>query len=280
MENEYKKLELYYLKSTFIDDFSNYIKSRNDYAQIINIYNIVKNEAGFNKQDLTITKRIYDEYFNLNKVLYYSKRMPILKYFRDKKIKEIEMISPFDIPINFTNNDIISCCVDGGIIPYKNNNIRYVKMITLSKVKLILEFYAHEIAHTQQVNCSGVNNEIIPIFMELLAANYYNRENIIIFFRINNILNNLEFIKHTIFPHDELLVVQKNDSIKYTESALKALMLHFIFTHEQLSSKKFQIIDDIQENFNNTLSIEKLLDKYDIKEDNYKNLSLIKSYFK
>ncbi len=288
MNSEFEKLELFYLRSTFIKDCCEYIKSRDDYALIKNVRNLFKIDTNFNKQDLIKVKEFYNEYFKVNDVVYYPQRLPISKYFRNKKIEKIGMISPFDVPVSFyeyiRNNkgeyDKVVDSVEGGIVPYKNENIRYVKKLSLSLTKLILESYAHEIAHTQQTFLNGPDDEMIPIFMELIFSSYLNKINLRKYLRLNNILNNLEYIDYIRFPHDELLVANKYDAIKYTESTLKAFMLYFIYTNEQLSSKKAQIIDGIQDCFENKISVREFLNRNDIKEDNYKNLSLIRQYFK
>ena len=71
------------------------------------------------------------------------------------------------------------------------------------------------------------------------------------------------------FPDDGLVIIQKGDAIKYAGSTLKAFMLYFIYNNEQLSSKKAQIIDGIQDCFDNKLSVREFLNRNDIKEDNY-----------
>ena len=201
MNSEFEKLELFYLRSTFIKDCCEYIKSRDDYALIKNVRNLFKIDTNFNKQDLIKVKEFYNEYFKVNDVVYYPQRLPISKYFRNKKIEKIGMISPFDVPVSFyeyiRNNkgeyDKVVDSVEGGIVPYKNENIRYVKKLSLSLTKLILESYAHEIAHTQQTFLNGPDDEMIPIFMELIFSSYLNKINLRKYLRLNNILNNLEY---------------------------------------------------------------------------------------
>lgn len=290
MNSEFEKLEIFYLRSTFIKDCCEYIKSRDDYALIKNIRNLLKIDTNFNKQDLIKVKEFYEEYFKVKDVVYYPQRLPIFKYSRNKKIEELGMTSPFDVPISFyeyiRNNkgeyDKFVDSVDGGIVPYKNENIRYVKKLSLSLTKIILESYAHEIAHTQQTFLNGPDDEMIPIFIELIFSNDIDAFNLRKHLRLNNVLNNLEFIDcdNIRFPHDELLIANKYDAIKYIESTLKAFMLYFIYTNEQLSSKKVQIIDGIQECFDNKTSVREFLNRHDVKEENYKSLSLIRQYFK
>ena len=280
MTKEYEELALSYLNSTFCIKLIEYIKSRDDYPLFKNLYKLIKINSDASSVDFNKIKNMYNELFNINDVIYYPKNLPVLKYFRDIKIKNLEMISPFDVPINFINGEEMACSVEGGIVPYNNKNFRYVRKLNLTLTKAVLESYAHEIAHTQQTFISGVNDELIPIFMEIIARDYINNDDYMIKLRFNSLLNNLDFIINNPFPHDELLIVQKDDAIKYTESTLKAFMLYFIYTNEQLSSKKAQIIDGIQDCFDNKLSVREFLNRNDIKEDNYKNLSLIKQYFK
>lgn len=290
MNNEFEKLEVFYLQSTFIKDCCDYIKSRDDYSLVKNIRNLLKIDTTFNKQDLIKVKEFYENYFKVKDIVYSPQRLPMSKYFRNKKIAELGMISPFDVPVNFydyiitstKDYDKISSSVDGGIIPYKKDNIRYVKKLSLVLTKVVLGSYIHEITHTQQTFLNSPNDEMIPIFIELIFANYFDEFNLRKYLRLNNVLNNLEFIDcdYVRFPHDELLVANKYDAIKYTESTLKAFMLYFIYTNEQLSSKKAQIIDGIQDCFDNKLSVREFLNRNDIKEDNYKSLSLIRQYFK
>lgn len=280
MTKEYEELALSYLNSTFCIKLIEYIKSRDDYPLFKDLYKLVKINSNASLVDFNKIKNMYNELFKINDVIYYPKNLPVFKYFRDKKIKNLKLISPFDVPINFINGDGMACSVEGGIVPFNNKDIRYVKKLNLTLTKVVLESYAHEIAHTQQTFISGVNDEMIPIFMEIIAKDYINNDDYMIKLRFNNLLNNLEFIINNPFPHDELLIVQKDDAIKYAESTLKAFMLYFIYNNEQLSSKKAQIIDGIQDCFNNKLSVKEFLNRNDIKEENYKNLSLIKQYFK
>lgn len=278
MTKEYEELALSYLNNTFLSTLIEYIKSNDDYLLFKD--KLIKTNIDANLVDFNKIKNMYNELFNVNDVIYFPKNLPVFKCFRDLKIKNLKMISPFDIPINFMNGDEMTCSVEGGIVSYNNKNFRYVRKLNLTLTKAVLESYSHEIAHTQQTFISGIDDEMIPIFMEIIARDYINSDDYMIKLRFNHLLNDLEFIINNPFPHDELLEVQKNVAIKYIDSTLKAFMLYFIYTNEQLSSKKVQIIDGIQDCFDNKLRVREFLNRNDIKEENYKSLSLIRQYFK
>ena len=124
MTKEYEELALSYLNSTFCIKLIEYIKSRDDYPLFKNLYKLIKINSDASSVDFNKIKNMYNELFNINDVIYYPKNLPVLKYFRDIKIKNLEMISPFDVPINFINGEEMACSVEGGIVPYNNKNFR------------------------------------------------------------------------------------------------------------------------------------------------------------
>ena len=89
MNNEFEKLEVFYLQSTFIKDCCDYIKSRDDYSLVKNIRNLLKIDTAFNKQDLVKVKEFYENYFKVKDIVYSPQRLPMSKYFRNKKIAEL-----------------------------------------------------------------------------------------------------------------------------------------------------------------------------------------------
>ena len=108
MNNEFEKLEVFYLQSTFIKDCCDYIKSRDDYSLVKNIRNLLKIDTTFNKQDLVKVKEFYENYFKVKDIVYYPQRLPMSKYFRNKKIAVINLIGRVDMNVLSENPFIIA----------------------------------------------------------------------------------------------------------------------------------------------------------------------------
>lgn len=264
---------------------------------LYNIYNLLecffsdKEHNFINNQNINFdtikkeVKNIFDEYFKLKNIIYYPQKishLPIIKQIQINDIKRnYNLITPFDINIKEEHSR--------NYIYVKNiiiNNKKYTitNDIHLIKNNIIREIYAHEITHTQ-INYSSEENfyfvdELLPIFMERFIGEQFNNNNIIytrlyyLYKDISDIISNKNKID------DELNIYRTIDRIKYIESTLKAYYLYFIYQNEPLSSNKANIIDNINNIFNNTMNIENLLNKYNISNNNYKDLTIIKKLLK
>lgn len=144
----------------------------------------------------------------------------------------------------------------------------------MSKTNISKQSYAHEITHTQHTifpnETSYLNDEILSIFVELICGDYFNSNNSL-FIRINDLYLNLEV--NNIYRN-------KTELLKYIKSTLKAFKLYYLYTNEFLSSSRNRIIDDINSVFDNNISLDELLKKHNINDDNYMNSEIIKSIIK
>ena len=229
----------------------------------------------------------YNEFFNVHNIYQvdYVPKSKLLKIYRDYILNQIynskQKISPFDLPIKLCNNPN-----DCGVNIYyhidNNLNVPIFRNITFPKMdytKSITELYIHEICHTQIPPVglgllADINDELFPIFTELLYSIKYN-DGKMIYFRLNNVRKLINRYKEF---QDTNMYLYLKGLIKYIESTLKALMLLYLYDTETNTSKKAMIIDDIQAIFDNNLSIDEFLIKYDINEKDYKSPKFIKHY--
>lgn len=269
------------------DNYNELITLLKEYYSMFSNYNIVYDKT----VDLNETKELviefYNNYFNVHNIYYYPKRISNIKYFSNKQFIEIinlEKISPFDIPITKSNN--LGCYTETNKLNLSfliniNNQMQkheqefsLIKKIIMSKTNISKQSYAHEITHTQHTifpnETSYLNDEILSIFVELICGDYFNSSNSL-FIRINDLYLNLEV--NNIYRN-------KIELLKYIKSTLKAFKLYYLYTNENLSSSRNRIIDDINSVFDNNISLDELLKKHNINDDNYMNSEIIKSIIK
>lgn len=228
-------------------------------------------------------KKLYEEYFKLDKVIYYP--FDFSKWKRkaqktEKLLSEKETISPFNIPIEPLNeNKGINGYVTGKTIQKDQKDTRLVKSISITNCDISKELYAHEIAHTQQLTndqtLNELNAEVLSIFIERLAQDYFNTSNKMTLLRLDDLLKKIEYLKkHNTFTDDEVLIYEKTRNIIYVESTLKAYLLYHIYKTETLSSVKARIIDEINEVFSKHLTVEQLLNNHGITRKNCKDIEV------
>lgn len=230
----------------------------------------------------------YNEFFNTHNIYQvdYVPKSKLLKIYRDYILNQIyntkQKISPFDLPIKLCDNPN-DCGVNIYYHHIDNNlNVPIFRNITFPKMdytKSITELYIHEICHTQIPPVglgllADINDELFPIFTELLYSIKYN-DGKMIYFRLNNLIKLINRYKEF---QDTNMYLYLKGLIKYIESTLKALMLLYLYDTETNTSKKAMIIDDIQAIFDKNLSIDEFLIKYDINEKDYKSPKFIKHY--
>ena len=79
MNNEFEKLEVFYLQSTFIKDCCDYIKSRDDYPLFKNLYTLIKINNDASSVDFNKIKNMYFSIFkNLSKYFNYFTTFKII----------------------------------------------------------------------------------------------------------------------------------------------------------------------------------------------------------
>ena len=118
--------------------------------------------------------------------------------------------------------------------------------------------YLHEIMHSQLFVYKNIekeiNEEVLPIFIELLYGYYHNTPQLL--YRLRLIIKYLEEYKEI------------ESSKTYISSTLKAIELFELYISNNTIGK--EIIDDISKVFDYDITLEKLLDKYEISLDNYR----------
>lgn len=229
----------------------------------------------------------YNEFFYIHNIYQvdYIPKSKLLRIYRNYILNQIynsnQKVSPFDLPIKLCNNPN-----DCGVNIYyhidNNLNVPIFRNITFPKMdytKSITELYIHEICHTQIPPVglgllADINDELFPIFTELLYSIKHN-DGKMIYFRLNNLIKLINRYKEF---QDTNMYLYLKGLIKYIESTLKALMLLYLYDTETNTSKKAMIIDDIQAIFDKNLSIDEFLIKYDINEKDYKSPKFIKHY--
>lgn len=268
MEKELLNYVVHYKTGQELEEILQQLEQKNDFDIIkqhknTNIYTtneIIENGRNF-----------FNEYFTLQNVYYYPKN--IYKFYTHKKIqkiiKSIIPDSPLNIPINLNLKTDNSSVVHTNI--YTNNTFDkiLINKIIIANNNLANEFYAHEIAHTQQQTYNEITNETIPIFLEKLSGQYFKHEKEIEEFRLRELyLYILELLNIKLLPSEKLI------NIKYIESTLKAYLLFHLYQTETLSSTRARIIDEINESFSNQITIEEILNNHGITNNNYKKLTL------
>ena len=281
-EEEQKILYNYYIDEE-LANIINFINNRDDLENIKNA--IINAKKGFNfditNLKLENVKNIFNEYFNIKKVLYYPITPSRFKFLRQKTYQKLTPLSPFDIPITYIPCEELKCSVIRSIPMQKLGNIQVIQSINFTPSNIMATIYAHEITHTQYQSKEFIYDEILPIFVEELINSLTDNNKNMFYARINNLLECLKEINKNPFPpKDEIEEFNKLNTIKYIESTLIAYMLYHIYTNESLSSTKARIIDDVQSVIDGTLSIENLISKYELTDKNTKSLTLFKSYFK
>lgn len=118
--------------------------------------------------------------------------------------------------------------------------------------------YLHEITHSQLFVHKNIekeiNGEVLPIFIELLYGYYHNTPQLL--YRLWLIIKYLEEYKEI------------KSSETYISSTLKAIELFELYISNNTIGK--EIIDDISKVFDYDITLEELLDKYEISLDNYR----------
>lgn len=225
-------------------------------------------------------KTLFDEYFQLKNVIYYPHNLSRFNFIKKNQLKSSILINPFNIPIILNTNNKSSIKLRN--IYINNQKYSLVQNLYLESNKISREIYAHEITHTQAnytiEDNSFFDDELLPIFIERLTGKTYNNNNIL-YTRLQSLYSNISDLNKYKYSDDELNIYKKIEATKYIESTLKAYYLYFLYINEPLSSSRARIIDYINDIFNDNLTIEQLLNNYDI-TNNYKKLTIFKQSIK
>jgi len=200
-------------------------------------------------QQLNKGKNFLNAYFNLHDV-----------YLLRNGYK-LELSSPFNIFLSHFEKSFDDAGVESSFEEITKDNYQVVfQKISLPMLatNLLPSIYSHEIIHTQLISVFGsidhfFNNEVIPIFIELL----YNQNNEYTYIiRLNQLKDIIEKIdKNCILNNDTI------NNMLYYVSIITAYKLFNIYIKGNNLVKK-EIINNIQSVFDNKFTLETLLDKY------------------
>lgn len=253
---------------------------------------------------IDITKYCVSRYFNIHDVMREKKELPFdMEKVNENRIllewnKNLESINPYSIPIKFEEGK--SFDVSGMIasIPieyayYYNPNIKFenlsIKSITLGEDLnlLTVPIYTHEIMHTQLEDRRLYTNdyqniEIIPIFVELLIANYLDAKIIdkLKMLRLNDFLSYLISINDYFKKNNQRK--EEVDNVRYSSyvnSISKAMELFDNYINASCSYKR-KIIYGIQDVLDGKITIEELLEQNKIGKTPGKRLAIVKKWTK
>ena len=226
-------------------------------------YSIIKDDSILNN-DVSILKE-YSKKDIVNSLSFYSdinlKLHPILLK-KDKKIK-LENPNKINIIADYLHNS------SEVYFNYDKKGREYVDSITLSftKKRNSIISYLHEICHTQVTIYNNIqmlddcHDEVLPIFIEQLAAKELGFDNYINF-RLKELARDIYYYFNTL-NNDDLYTYST-----YIKSTLKALKLLDIYYNKPGIQK--DIILGIQDIFDSNIKIEDLLGNYKITYENSK----------
>lgn len=274
-EENLAKIHEYIVNSEFIQSKMKKPLFSEEYVKYIKVPRIK-----FDKM-VEMTRNFYKEYFTLHDVKYMGKNMANsllldVSYTVNNKINRKK--DPFDLPI-IKNRNISDNMLTYSVVRDNLDHL-YTCIETPSKVwEKDVPGYAHEITHTQVTAEYDVNDEMLPIFIEKLCADFYKEPFVTNtdIFRYASLLNNL--YDYVTFDNYEHPLKYLEETEKYLKSTLKANMLYYLYTSGD-NNTKARIIDVIQETFDGLCSVEELCDDFNIDDNKATDLVLIKKYIK
>ena len=253
---------------------------------------------------IDITKYCVSRYFNIHDVMREKKELPFdMEKVNENRIlfewnKNLESINPYSIPIKFEEGKSFEVSAMIASIPieyayYYNPDIKFenlsIKSITLGEDLnlLTVPIYTHEIMHTQLEDRRLYTNdyqniEIIPIFVELLIANYLDAKIIdkLKMLRLNDFLSYLISINDYFKKNNKRK--EKVDNVRYSSyvnSISKAMELFDNYINASCSYKR-KIIYGIQDVLDGKITIEELLEQNKIGKTPGKRLAIVKKWTK
>ena len=253
---------------------------------------------------IDITKYCVSRYFNIHDVMREKKELPFdMEKVNENRIllewnKNLESINPYSIPIKFEEGKSFEVSAMIASIPieyayYYNPDIKFenlsIKSITLGEDLnlLTVPIYTHEIMHTQLEDRRLYTNdyqniEIIPIFVEMLIANYLDAKIIdkLKMLRVNDFLSYLISINDYFKKNNKRK--EEVDNVRYSSyvnSISKAMELFDNYINASCSYKR-KIIYGIQDVLDGKITIEELLEQNKIGKTPGKRLAIVKKWTK
>lgn len=253
---------------------------------------------------IDITKYCVSRYFNIHDVMREKKELPFdMEKVNENRIllewnKNLESINPYSIPIKFEEGKSFDVSAMIASIPveyayYYNPDIKFenlsIRSITLGEDLnlLTVPIYTHEIMHTQLEDRRLYTNdyqniEIIPIFVELLIANYLDAKIIdkLKMLRLNDFLSYLISINDYFKKNNKRK--EEVDNVRYSSyvnSISKAMELFDNYINASCFYKR-KIIYGVQDVLDGKITIEELLEQNKIGKTPGKRLEIVKKWTK
>ena len=251
---------------------------------------------------IDITKYCVSRYFNIHDVMREKKELSFdMEKVNENRIllewnKNLESINPYSIPIEFEEGKSFEVSAMIASIPieyayYYNPNIKFenlsIKSITLGEDLnlLTVPIYTHEIMHTQLEDRRLYTNdyqniEIIPIFVELLIANYLDTKIIdkIKMLRLNDLLSYLIIINDYFRNINTVDEIENIYYSSYVNSTNKAIELFDNYISAESDSVRRKIIYGVQDVLDGKITIEELLEENKIGKIPGKRLAIVKKW--
>jgi len=250
------------------------------------------------------TKAFFEQHFKLHEVPYMSisDASEIFKKYGDNPtntsslnllVEELKnkskYVSPYDIPVKYVNGHSMIGEIQKPIILVPVEEYLKELQIVFSEIqlgnnitKLTSATYAHEITHSQLESIKGStrnyhNKEFVSIFIEKLVALELDNS--------RKILNKSELIRFRNLA-EQIAVLYSADKFTRTQCLEATVAVTSTLKAENLFDKylngsddlKSEILTDIQKIFDGQITVEDLLQKYEITLENSSNIELIKKH--
>ena len=198
-------------------------------------------------------------------------------------------VNPLKLPVNLVPSDDIFSGSVTEIITNRNPHIIFSGInLNGQTTEQTSSSYVHEITHTQLDRLKGsireyYNMEVLSIFNELFHASILDNDERILRLNDSRRIYEMSITAQELRDHhdgkssmsrDELL-----DCCKYLISDLKAYQLFAIF-YSASDTLKNEILDDIQSIFDGFMTVEELLNKYEVTLESLENSPQILKYYK
>ncbi len=228
-------------------------------------------------------RKFFDYYYKLHKVPHLN-----IKKVLGLQIHTIRPVHPYKLPILLQPYDDIFSGSVSEVITKPDFNIVF-REVNLSKQisEQTSASYVHEITHTQIEHQKGIigdyyNSEVLSIFNELFHTSILDKDERIL--KLNDYRRIVEMLvsaEEIIAHHNGTSTMSESelhDCCKYLVSDLKAYNL-FIKFYYGTEDFKNDILDDIQSVFDGYLTVEELLNKYDISYESSQEPKQLTKYF-
>lgn len=267
--------------SSKIIDFGTFIENLEIDKKPFQLRPSTKQEA------ITNAINFFNTHFKLHKIPYKSELRCDIDKFILRHLPGIKIplqihniarnIHPFNLPVRYTGETMIECMVVENVTYIAtdyfidNMKLSFKEIILPPQItELTSSSYVHEVTHTQLAHIKGIikdyyNSEILSIFLEILSI--YETQEYLLPLQDAMRLTELYHELYTLEEHSKGVSTYKEDdlidSTKYTTSIIKAYHLFVEYYYGSPALKKY-ILESIQNILDGNISLEELLDEFEI----------------